>query len=230
MKKDNSEGDHKTIVRQRVAGLIGNDSVVLETMCGGGTMYERVWNRFTYGIAIDKDEKKVAAQAARRPSWGCYCGDSIRALADSWLADVEFGVVDIDAYGDPWGCVLAFIDHHRAYPESGTTIVVTDGFWPQRNSTWWPKTISNGERRSGISDELYIDIVAEVVVNRCFARGLEADHLLSERRKRWAQGVGQHAFRIGRPERVDQSGQQKGFGSTGSPESGRAPQRASHGG
>ena len=198
-KLDNSEFHGKVLSRRSVAKELNDDARVLELFCGEGLMYSAVWNRFN-GICADKDNDKVLRAASSRSSWGCYQCDSVRALRDGWLSSLPFDVVDIDAYGEPWTAFIAFIDGHRAFPPSGTTVILTDGFWPQRHNSIWPKSLFgptySETRMSGVSDQAYVSMAVEKITGCALKRGLMVDSSESKKRNYAARGVGHHIFVI----------------------------------
>ena len=90
-KTNNAKTTAKAELRLSVLNSIKNPRV-LEVFCGGGEMYNTVWNKAEKYTGIDKvkqfDERNT------------ICGDARKALRLVNLS--EFNIFDIDAYGSPY--------------------------------------------------------------------------------------------------------------------------------
>lgn len=123
---DNGSFRMKERLRASAAKLLRPYDHVLELYAGGGRLYEACWSR-ALGATMDKDEVKAREAAITRPGWTVGCGDSIRAISGGWLAHVPFRVVDIDAWGEPWGALHAWC-HSARERAPVTTLFLTDGY------------------------------------------------------------------------------------------------------
>jgi hypothetical protein len=198
-KKHNSKVAHKLLVRQRVAGLLGNSAEILETFSGEGLMYDGCWSMFS-GACIDSDAAKARDSARSRPRWRTYCGDTGRALSAGWLSSVAFDVVDIDPYGEPWPYVRAFFDTERAMPDQWW-LILTDGYWPQMNRSGMSKTLFGdrcGQRISGVSAASYIEMSRDFIGGEAERVGFVVGGMVSQRQDKRTAGVGQHVALIQR--------------------------------
>lgn len=128
---DNGSFRMKERLRASTARNLAPDDRVLEFYAGGGRLYEACWSQ-AYGATMDKDAVKAREAAITRPRWAVGCGDSIRAISGGWLAHVPFRVVDIDAWGEPWGALHAWC-HSARERAPVTTLFLTDGYRSQCN-------------------------------------------------------------------------------------------------
>lgn len=194
--KDNTETHHKLAVRRRAAETLGEGDFILEAFAGSGEMYSALWHRWA-GFTMDKDLAKVTRAAKQRKRWGCYQGDTLRALEAGWLENIEFKLVDFDPYGEPWPALQAYFAGHLAF-HSPWVAVCTDGYWSQRNLASKSRCLFGygGGRFSGMSDRAYIEICHDFVRSLASRYGQELVSATSERRTLEQKGVGQHIFRF----------------------------------
>lgn len=125
MGTDNGSFAPKARLRVELLAALGRPRV-LEGFTGEGRLYRACWSGCA-GATIDKDEGKARDAARERPTWAVYQGDTRNALRAGWMAHVPFEVVDLDAYGSPWGFVQAWFASSRARAPL-THILLTDGY------------------------------------------------------------------------------------------------------
>jgi len=161
-KKDNSHPDVKRLLRREALKRLENP-VVLETHGGEGELRRACYYGLP-GLICEKDPVKVAKLARDFPSTAVYQGDSLRLLRSGDLG-MEFNLLDIDAYGDPW----PHIDHvlHSNCVADRAVLVVTDG-------------LIQGVRLGGSWTKGSLSVAVERLGNDLFKRYREAASILFE--------------------------------------------------
>lgn len=189
---DNSTIQGKIALRRHVVGS-RRGLVVFESYAGHGEIFNRVWHgHASAGVAIEKDTQKAERIARQRPTWRVYRGESISCIEAGIAADMAIDVLDVDAWGDPWGAVSAFFARPRAFRQS-MAVVITDGlaqkarrdpFSSGRLRPWLSKlgrdvylryaVIQRGELEAAIRGVYSIDVfesrMASPGVSHCWAR------------------------------------------------------------
>lgn len=140
---DNGSWVAKQSLRDAVAAV--RSGPVLECFAGEGRMYRACWIG-RRGITNDKDPLKARDAAAARPTWGVYSGDTERMLRAGWGAETPFGIVDVDAYGEPWPFVAAWYDSPRVRAPI-TELVLTDGYMAQASLAPLSRVLFGGRGR-----------------------------------------------------------------------------------
>lgn len=116
--KDNSSPELKARLRSHLLADV-EEPRVLDLYCGSGEMYKRVYGeRATEYAGVDRE--KVHDRAL------CALMDNRRYLATHDIT--RFNVVDLDAYGCPWGILYRVLEKAGPGP---LTVFITDGL-PER--------------------------------------------------------------------------------------------------
>jgi hypothetical protein len=105
---------------------LSNAPVVLETHGGEGLLYRASYADCSMGLVFERDNAKVAALAAQRPTWAVYQADCVAAIGAGVGSEVPVTLLDVDPWGDPWPVLKAFFSTPREpVPQLG--VVVNDG-------------------------------------------------------------------------------------------------------
>lgn len=140
---DNGSWIAKQALRARVAAVRAGS--VLECFAGEGRMWRSCWFDRP-GLTNDRDRLKALDAARERQGWGVYSGDTERMLRAGWGAETPFGIVDVDAYGEPWPFVRAWYDSRRVRAPI-TELVLTDGYMAQASLAPLSRVLFGGRGR-----------------------------------------------------------------------------------
>ena len=122
----NNSGIAKQRLRQQETRDLPRTALVLEGFAGAGELYRTCWSGWR-GYCLDERDDVIRRAAIERPDWGCYQGDTERALRFGFMAHVPFGVVDLDCFGSPWRFLVAWLESDRERAET-TRLFLTDGY------------------------------------------------------------------------------------------------------
>lgn len=124
-KKDNSTLASKVRFRRRLLSH-SPAPVVIEAHGGKGVLYGYCYRKVRWGVVIEKDPGRAAALAKARPNWLVYQASAELVLEAPVGQAMGANVLDLDPYGDPWPCLVAFWGSSRMWPPQ-LGIVVNDG-------------------------------------------------------------------------------------------------------
>lgn len=156
MAVDNGSPLLKQRVRHQVVADHGAPSAVLECFIGEGALYQTCWRGAVAGVAMDMVADKVRAAAAERPHWLVACTEVEGAIQNGIGRYTPFDVVDVDAYGEPWPYVRAWMISRRLRARR-TVIVCTDGYMAQRSIAPASKTLFGVKGRITVTDDDYLE-------------------------------------------------------------------------
>lgn len=209
-KKDNSTLQAK--VNLRLDGLQGIDrnTPILETHGGYGKIYGYCYARFPIGVVIEKNPDKASHLAQQRPSWRVYEGETEKALSNGLADDLEFGFIDIDPYGSPFGVLSALLDHPRCLADS-LVIAINDGMRQKvkRGGAWTVEALRPVVAEFGNEIyPVYLDVCRWMVEKIATPNGYE----LSDWRGYYcghAQGMTHYLVKLRRPGRLDDTAERE---------------------
>jgi hypothetical protein len=156
----NGSGIAKQRLRQQETRDLPRTVLVLEGFAGAGELYRTCWSGWR-GYCLDERDDVIRRAAIERPDWGCYQGDTERALRFGFMAHVPFGVVDLDCFGSPWRFLVAWLESDRERAET-TRLFLTDGHMAKVGICATEKTLFpglTGDNMRGMSHEEYLQTV-----------------------------------------------------------------------
>lgn len=179
-RKQKDNGSYSVKQRQRLAKTSGltADTRVFEGFCGEGRIYRGAWCRFERGVCLDKVESKVRSAAFERPGWACYQGDTERAIIGGLAADVQFGIVDLDAYGSPWPFLRAWMTSDRDHAPLARVFLM-DGYMSQASISRSCRALfpERAGQQGDTPPEYYLERVKSRLAEWGRERGLVASEL-----------------------------------------------------
>lgn len=126
-KRDHSTFKEKVALRRALLEELKKPPTILDAYGGRGLLYRACYDGLvSSGCVIDKDARKVELLARQRPDWVVVQGNSEALIDAGLMADVQFDVLDADAWGSPLRVVRGFLNGERRYADI-FWVVATDG-------------------------------------------------------------------------------------------------------
>lgn len=178
--KDNSTLWRKVLLRKAALRELAEPPVVLEAFGGYGQLFNECYQRFERGVVLEKDSEKVDYLASQRPTWSVYECDNVTALAAGAGSHLKVNFLDLDAWGDPFGALRAFLQGHGKTCSPRLLVVVTDGWRRkvQHKGAWHTKELGPFVQRFG--NDLakdYLALAREVVTAIASGSGFEVESM-----------------------------------------------------
>jgi hypothetical protein len=168
MPTDNSDLEGKLLVRRAaLRSLKGEPALVLDCFAGEGHMFDAVWKGANEYLGLEKRFSRAPGD----PHGHAWKGDN-RLLVERAMRRRPWNIIDLDAYGTPWGLLKYVVEHASADRLAVTTTCgIARALCSGSSLPYWVRDLigMKGLSYSGVLVRFYDDIIRWTVAY-CLAR------------------------------------------------------------